>query len=159
LHDKYRSAKREASVISDEKIFDYFASRATQTANDTGWGLKLFLPIYSAILGGSIWLSIQLTETIPPSYKYVSDTLMILLTLVCVCADLDNLRAWYISRRSLAQMTAHSDCPIPSPGKVFLTIDVLLCLGMLVACGMFVCFNPFSFPLHHSVNSPEYGFE
>ena len=144
-------------MVSNEKLFDYFVSRSTQTANDTGWGFKLFLPIYSAILGGSIWLSIQLTETIPPSYKYVSDTLIILLTLVCAYADLDNLRAWYINRKSLAQMTAKADHPIPMPKISLMTIDVLLCVGMLVACAMFVWFNPFNYPLHHSVDIPGCG--
>jgi hypothetical protein len=130
-------------MISDDKIFDYLTTRANQTSNDTEAGLKLFIPMYSAILGGSIWLSDKLEDPIPVRYRYLSNALVALLTIVCIYVVLDNLRAWWGYRVQLAEITKESKYPLPPPQWHAAVIEVVLCLGMLGACAMYVWFNPF----------------
>lgn len=106
------------AMISDEKIFDFVAMRANQTSNDTDTGLKLFFPMYSAILGGSIWLTDKLEDSVPAKYKYLSDVLVILLTVVCCYIGLDNLRAWWGYRKQLSELTKDSSHQLAGPTRV-----------------------------------------
>ena len=129
-------------MISDEKIFDFVSKRVEQTSSDTEAGLKLFLPMYSAILGGSIWLSDKLGRTIPAKYEYLSDALVSLLTLVCVYIVIDNLRAWWGYRVQLSNLCAHSAHKIGLPTVWAAFMEVVLCVAMLGACVMFILFNP-----------------
>jgi hypothetical protein len=130
------------SMISDEKIFDFVSKRVEQTSADTEAGLKLFLPMYSAVLGGSIWLSDKLGSSIPAKYEYLSDSLISLLTLVCVYIVIDNLRAWWGYRVQLSKLTSGSDHQIANPTRRAAFMEVVLCAAMLGACVMFILFNP-----------------
>ena len=130
-------------MISEEKIFDFLAMRANQTSNDTEAGLKLFIPMYSAILGGSIWLSDKLGRKAPLEYKYLSDALVILLAIVCIYIVLDNLRAWWGYRVWLSEMTKESNFPLQRPRWSSAVIEFVLCAGMVGACFMYTQFNPF----------------
>src|SRR5579872_6202343 len=129
-------------MVSAEKIFDFVAIRANQTSNDTESGLKLFLPIYSAILGGSIWLTAGQSGTIPGSYQFISDMLVFLVTFVCVYIEIDNLQAWKKYRELLSLMTRQTAHPLPMPGRSAEVIDYVLCFGMGLACIIFMIFNP-----------------
>lgn len=131
-----------AAMISDEKIFDFAAMRANQTSNDTDSGLKMFIPMYSAILAGSIWLTDKLENAVPMNYRYLADALVILLTLVCSYTVLDNLRAWWGYREQLCELTRDSGHPIPPPTWKSAIMEFVLCVGMICACLMYVWFNP-----------------
>jgi len=131
-------------MISDDKIFDFIATRANQTSNDTEVGLKLFVPMYSAILGGSIWLSDRLGNSTPHKFVYLSNALVLLLTFVCIYIVIDNLRAWWGYRIQIAEITKDSKHSISQPRWDSAIIELVLCLGMLGAGGMYVWFNPFS---------------
>lgn len=130
------------NMISDEKIFDFVSKRVEQTSADTEAGLKLFLPMYSAVLGGSIWLSDKLGKTVPSKYEYLSDALISLLTLVCIYIVVDNLRAWWGYRNQLFELSKKSAHKIPRPQWWAAIMEVVLCAAMLVACVMFILFNP-----------------
>jgi hypothetical protein len=144
-------------MVSEEKILDFVAMRANQTSNDTESGLKLFLPIYSAILGGSIWLTAGQSGSIPGSYQFISDMLVLLVTVVCVYIEIDNLQAWQSYREQLSLMTKQTKHPIPMPGRTAGVIDYVLCVGMGAACLIFMIFNPFKFPLHQAVGGAILG--
>lgn len=141
-------------MISDEKIFDFVAMRANQTSNDTDTGLKLFFPMYSAILGGSIWLTDKLEDSVPAKYKYLSDVLVILLTVVCCYIVLDNLRAWWGYRKQLSELTKDSSHQLAGPTRVGAVMEVVVCLGMIFACAMYVWFNPLGVSGHHDPVGP-----
>lgn len=61
-----KMAKRQ---VSADAYFQFVASRIHQTANDTEAGIKLFIPMFSAILGGCIWLRLQLRGIIAESVR------------------------------------------------------------------------------------------
>jgi hypothetical protein len=131
-------------MISDEKQYEFITKRIGELSNATEDGLKLFIPMFSAILGGSIWLRFQIKGPAPLEYKYLSNALMSLLTLVCIVIVLDNLRAWWGYRVDLAKLTegAKHESKPPSifPSAV---IELVLCLAMAIACWMFITYNPF----------------
>lgn len=132
-------------MISADKHFEFIASRVNQTSNDTEAGVKLFIPLYSAILAGSIWLRLQLKGVVvPPSYEYLSNGLVVLLTLVCIYIEYDNCRAWWGYRAELAKMTAGTEFPAPEPKLSSCVIEGVLCFAMAAACILFWIFNPFS---------------
>jgi hypothetical protein len=131
-------------MVSDEKQYEFITSRISDLSNDTIAGLKLFIPMYSAILGGSIWLKLQLRQqSVPASYKYLSDSLVSLLTLVCIYIVIDNLWAWWKYRNQLCRLTRRSHFPAPPPHWSSAIIEGVICVAMAIACGMFIWFNPF----------------
>lgn len=129
-------------MVHDDKIFEFVAMRANATSNDTDTGLKLFIPMYSAILAGSIWLVDKLGNSVPANYVYLSDSLMALLSLVCCYIVLDNLRAWWGYRTQLSALTKNSRYRIPRPTYISSIMEFVLCAGMVGAAVMYVCFNP-----------------
>ena len=131
-------------MISDEKQYEFIAKRVSDLANATHDGLKLFLPMFSAILGGCFWLRQQINGSPPVSYAYLSDALVVLLTLVCIGIVLDNLHAWWGYRKKIVELTKGTKHEAPPP-KWFPTslIEIGMCLAMATSCGLFVIFNPF----------------
>jgi hypothetical protein len=130
-------------MVSEDKQYEFITNRVSDLSNATEDGLKLFVPMYSAILGGSIWLRLQLKDAVPPSYKYLSDALILLLTFVCIYIVLDNLRAWWWYRQKLAEITSGSKYPATQPHWSAAIIEVVLCAAMFAAGIAFVLFNPF----------------
>jgi hypothetical protein len=121
-------------MVSDDEIFKFFAMRVNQTANDTDAGLKLFLPIFSAVLGGSIWLNNQLSGApVPFAYVIVSDALIALLTVISCYMVWDNLDAWWIYLQHLTDITRNSTFPVPlPPTKLSGWFDYALIIAMAV---------------------------
>jgi hypothetical protein len=130
-------------MVSEDKQFEFITKRVSELSNATEDGLKLFVPMYSAILGGSIWLRLQLKDAVPPSYRYLSDALILLLTFVCTFIVLDNLRAWWGFRTDLVVITRDSKLPTPMPHWSAAIIELVLCTAMIGAGIAFVWFNPF----------------
>jgi hypothetical protein len=64
-------------TVSDDKQYDFVSSRVSDLANATHGGLKIFLPNFSAIVGGSIGLRLQIKApaAVPAAYVYLSDAL------------------------------------------------------------------------------------
>ena len=132
-------------MISDDKQYEFVTRRISDLANATHSALKLFLPTFSAILGGSIWLRLQIKDSTPPSYAYLSDALILVLTAQCIVIVYDNHRAWWGYRMLLTKLLATSAHPAPPP--VFwptAIIELSMCLAMLGAGALFVIFNPFN---------------
>jgi fumarate reductase subunit C len=129
-------------MISDEKQYEFITRQIGDLARATHDGLKLFLPMFSAIVGGSIWLRLQSKEKAP--YEYLTDALVIMLTVVCIAITLTNLKAWWGYRRKLSEITAKTKYPAPKP-VLFPSalIEMIMCLAMLATCAIFVFFNPF----------------
>jgi hypothetical protein len=133
-------------MISDEKQYDFITSRITDLANATHDSLKLFIPMFSAILGGSIWLRLQIKGEVAATYQTLSDALVLLLTGMCVLIVLYNLWAWWGYRNLLVQITHDSPHPALPPHWTSAGIEAVLCLAMAIACGIFIAFNPFGIP-------------
>jgi hypothetical protein len=101
--------------------------------------------------GGSIWIASQQTVVLPSRYEIVSDTLVVLLGLVCTYIEIDNLRAWRGYSNQLSEMTNNK---ISRPKHIAAFVDYVLCLAMALACIMYVCFNPFGDLVHATMIGP-----
>jgi uncharacterized protein (DUF58 family) len=130
-------------MVTDDKQYEFITSRITDLSNATEDGLKLFVPMFSAILGGSIWLRLQIQGAAPPSYQFLSNWLMVLLTAVCIFLVLYNLWAWWGYRNQLVKITRSLRHPAPPPRWASAIIEAVLCAAMAIACGIFIAFNPF----------------
>ena len=71
--------------VSLDKQFEFISGEISKLADGTEDGVKLFIPLYAAIFGGSVWLRLQLKDhPIPPSYSFISNALVALLTALCI---------------------------------------------------------------------------
>lgn len=90
----HQSVDESAPMISPEHQYKYITKRLSDMSKATYDGLKLFLPMFSAIVAGSVWLSQQAKSPIPHSYAILSDLLVLLLTIVCSSMTVMNLISW-----------------------------------------------------------------
>jgi hypothetical protein len=143
-------SSKEANMISDEKQYEFITSQIAirdQKAFDTHF--SLFLRLFSAIVGGSIWLSMQkiANPSARTSYTLLSDLLVVLLTVVSIVMVVDNYRAWRGYRAVLSRLVGKDEfgnyqVPLPRlfPAAVMETA-VVVC--MIAVCVLFIWFNPF----------------
>jgi hypothetical protein len=139
-------------MIPDEKQYEFLTSQIAardQKAVDTYF--KLFLQFFSAIVGGSIWLSLQKGIKSEDRLIYVtlSDVLVAILAVVSVALVVENFRAWWGYRRALSRLVGKTDAGeniVPLP-KVFpaAIMETIVGCAMLIACASFLWFNPFLF--------------
>jgi hypothetical protein len=134
-------------MVSDDKQYEFYTKRIADLSDATQDGLKLFLPTFSAIVVGAIWLRNQnqsSSTNILSTYQYLSNWLVVLLTFVCIMIVIYNVWAWWQYRDLLVRITEKSSYPAPSPHWSETVIDGILCLAMAAACVIFWEFNPFS---------------
>jgi hypothetical protein len=129
--------------VNIDRQFEFVSGEVSKLAEGTEDGVKLFVPMYAAIWGGSVWLRLQIKTAIPLSYTLVSDVLVALLTGLCIFMTLYNLIAWWGYREELCKMTSNTDHPVPPPHLKSAFIEFGLCTAMLIGCAVFWCNNPF----------------
>jgi hypothetical protein len=100
---------------------------------------KLFIKLFSAIVGGAIWLSIQTNEL--SSYGNLALALVGVLTLVTVVMVISNLMAWYGFRKAESFLVGKEKVGPPTPIRSCWTEYVMI-FAMVCALTLFWCFNP-----------------
>jgi hypothetical protein len=136
-------------LVGDEKQYEFVTSRMKDIATAPLDSLKLFVPMYSAIWGGSIWLRLQIKEQpVPEMYKDVSGALMALLTGVCILIVVYNICAWWGYRKMLVRLVGESASAAIPPRWTAAIIELIICVGMLAAGWLFCKFNPFGSSWH-----------
>jgi TRAP-type C4-dicarboxylate transport system permease small subunit len=112
--------------------------------------LNLFIRLFSAIVGGSIWLSTQahIPDAKIPSLVWLSDTTVILLTGLCCILVYENLRAWHGYRRAQSRLGSidESGIPrIPPPRRLHASRTETAMIGFMILAAILFCrFNPFT---------------
>jgi hypothetical protein len=107
-----------------------------------------FWRLYSAIVGGSIWLSLQPGLFAAKSHVYavISTITVVGLALVSCSLIVENVRSWRgyrltLHELSLDEVGAHR---MPKPHTLRRSAsEVVMMLAMVVAAGLFGWFNPF----------------
>jgi hypothetical protein len=132
-------------MISEEAHYKYVGSVIKHRLDQIRDAFRLFLQLFSAIVGGSIWLSIQVAEK-PSRHTYarVSDLLVALLTLVTAVMVSEALRGWWGYRKTLSRFDTGQH-RIPMPRKRSLVTEIVMVACMVGAAVVFVWFNPFTF--------------
>ncbi len=130
-------------MIEDKQQYDFFTDQITRKGVATYDAFKLFLQMFSAIVGGSIWLRLQIDGEAPLSYEYLSDALVVLLALVGVVLVIDNARSWWRYRVRLVEIVGDSAHRVPPPKWDSVIAQFLMSVAMIAVTVMFVAFNPF----------------
>lgn len=135
-------------MISAEKQYEFVTSQIAAHVERWMDAFKLFIQLFSAIIGGSIWLSTQvkLPPTAIPTYIRLSDTLVGLVTVITIVMVCENLRGWFSYRKTQSKLVGKDGSGkylVPMPKCQSHRSEGLMILVMLIACGLFFTFNPF----------------
>jgi TRAP-type C4-dicarboxylate transport system permease small subunit len=136
-------------MVSDDKQYEFVSSQVQVYNQRIADAFKLFIQLFSAIVGGSVWLSIQShINTKSVRFERLSDILVILVAVFCTISILENLRAWRGYREAQSRLggTDEAGQPrIPGP-KDFRNSkeEGTMMATMFLSAGLFCYFNPFA---------------
>jgi len=128
-------------MVSKDKEFEYVTSQIIKHVERSVDAFKLFAQLFSVIVGGAIWLSIQSTidSEATKTYAVLSDILVTLVTVITSLMILENYRAWRGFRNAQVKLAPH--VPPPSWRAQLVGWEMVAC--MVAGCGLFWLFNPF----------------
>jgi hypothetical protein len=134
--------------VSVEKEFDNVAKQLSECNARIMDSFKLYIQVVSAIIGGSIYLSLQQHDKLKNAqYAALSDCLVALVTLVAIVMIYENLREWHGYRKAQSRLSGVDDngAPyIPGPrGFQASRVESALMLAMVATALLFWWFNPF----------------
>src|SRR5258708_1235649 len=92
-------------IVPVEKEYEYVSAQVRFHMDKIFDAFKMFIQVFSAIVGGAIWLSLQ--EAIRPRthmYVVLSDWLVILLAVVSCAIVAENWRAWRSNRHAQSRL-------------------------------------------------------
>ena|SRR5262249_54104793 len=131
-------------MLSVEKHCEMLSANVRDRIAAMFEGFKLFVQLFSALVGGAVVLRLQYPKGIPASFVTLSNLLAILITIAGVIMVGDALRSWHGHRQKLSELagkdTAGNDV-IP-PARWHPSSAWFMLLAMLVACVLFWLFNP-----------------
>ena len=139
------SSTGTSATISVEKQYEYITRQIQRNGDTAHLVFRHYVQVYSAIVGGSIWLSMQsnVSTASRTRFAWLSDGLVILLTVVAVVSVVDALRAWRANRIAQSKLGRPGEIPLPRipPSGV---AEIAILLVIIAACCFFCAFNPFS---------------
>ncbi len=107
---------------------------------------KLFVQLFSAIVGASVWLSLQTTTAPKGTFAWLADGISFLALVVCAVTIIDNLRAWHNYRAALSKVAGKDKSGkliVPPPKlRTAATVETAMLVVMLISWVLFTCFNP-----------------
>ena len=133
-------------MVSDDKQYEH-VSQQVRHHNDRILGsFDLFIRLFSAVVGGAIWLSLQAGAARRGSYyALLSDLLVGLITVMSILMVLENLRAWHGYRWAqtrLGEKDESGNYRIPPPKKLRASlIEIGMVACMLCSALLFLLFN------------------
>lgn len=137
-------------MVTDDKQYEFVSGQVRYHNDKIIESLNLFLKLFSAIVGGSIWLSLQpgITPTKMTAYIGVSDVLVIALAAFSSLLIFENLRAWRGYRNAqhrLGGIDQEGNPNIPAPRIIRASVsEGAMILTMVSAACLFWRFNPFT---------------
>ena len=128
-------------MVSEDKEFEYVTSQIVKHIERFVDAFKMFAQLFSAIVGGSIWLSthpgISLEAT--KTYSRLSIGHVILVTIIASIMIFEDYRAWRGYRAAQSRLVPH----VAPPKRRSETTGWVMILCMIAGCGLFWWFNPF----------------
>jgi hypothetical protein len=134
-------------MITDEQLYKTLSEMIAERNKNALDAFKLFISLYSAIVGGAIWLSTQTARNLP-SYERLSSGVVLLVTLVAIVLVIEAKRGWWGYRKAQSDLVGKTEdgkYRIPPP-NLFPTVltEGAMVVAMLIAALGFLCFNPLS---------------
>jgi len=137
-------------MVDDQKIYDSLCTLINERTKNTFDAFKQFINLYSAIVGGTIWLSLQTTAAVPRSYGLLSGGAVALLAILTTVLVVEAKRGWWGYRKAQSELAGigADGKPRIRPPTLFPT---LLTEGAMIACilvtsSLFIAFNPLNRP-------------
>lgn len=133
------------ATLSVDKHCEMLTGRIRDRVNGIMEGFKLFVRMFSAVVGGAVVLHLQY-PTISPSYALRADALIFLIFLTGTIIILENARSWYGDRKRLSEIAGNDESgkPIVPPPMIWkaMRLACLLIAVMVVALLGFCWLNP-----------------
>src|SRR5436305_5741615 len=105
--------------VSKDKEFEFVTSQITAHVDRSIAAFRSFTQVFSAIVGGAIWLGIS-AKVVPEKvtqFVWLSDILVTLVTVINGVMIIENLRSWHGYRRAQSSLVPHVPPPklFPAP--------------------------------------------
>jgi hypothetical protein len=137
-------------MISAEKQYDFITSQIAARLKEARDAFKLFIQIFSAIVGGSVWLATteKIQSEAKSQYATLSSLLVVVLTLAMTVMIVDALRGWYANRKAQVQLggldpAGRPNIPPPRIPPSGIS-EMAMTMTMIAAASGFCLFNPFT---------------
>jgi hypothetical protein len=127
------------TMVSEDKEFEYVTSQIIKHVERSAEAFKMFSQLFSLIVGGAIWLSIQSKVPHPKTYAALSDIVLGLVTVITSLMILENYRGWRGFR--IAQLKFTPEVPSPTWRAECIKWAMIAC--MATGWFLFLLFNPF----------------
>jgi hypothetical protein len=107
-------------------------------------GFRLFVQLFSALVGGAVALRLQYAEDIPASFVTLSDYLAVLIPIAATILVGDAFQSWLGYRKKLSEVAGKDEegKNIIPPPRWWPSSVWFMFLVMLISCVLFVWFNP-----------------
>lgn len=120
-------------MIDDELLYKSLSEMIAERNRNALDAFKLFISLYSAIVGGAIWLRLQATKPMPTSFEWLSEGVVFLVTAVAILLVVEAKRGWWGYRKAQSELVGKNNegkYRVPPP-KLFPTV---LTEGAMVVC-------------------------
>lgn len=130
-------AEKHCEILSDHIRFK------SQAMYD---GFKLFVQMFSGILGGAIVIRLQYGKSIPVEFVGLSNALVIVVVITVSVIIVDHFRSWYFYRKALTRVAGRDRFNryiVPPPNLSTSSFSLVTMIAVIAASAIgFVLFNP-----------------
>ena len=131
--------------LSSEKHCEMLSANVRHRDEAMVGGFKLFIQLYSAIVGGSLVLRLQSKEAIPPSIVGLSDWLAVLVAVAAMALVIDSFRSRKEHRWRLSEVAGRDETGnliIPKPHRLKSSVTFAVMVALITAAPfLFYWFN------------------
>jgi hypothetical protein len=133
-------------MLSVDKHCEMLTNHICDRHNLIMEGFKLYVQMFSAIVGGTVALRLQFGDEIPRAFATLADALAVLIFVASALITLENLRGWYGYRETLTKVAGTDEAGAPIVPAPHLLKAGRVATGMIVAMAVawiaFYAFNP-----------------
>jgi hypothetical protein len=135
-------------MVSVDKEYEFVSEQIRFHVDKVYESFKLFIQLFSAIVGGSIWLSAQGSPKVT-TYIYLSDFLVFLIAAPSIIMIVEHWRAWRGYRHAQNRLGGKDEngkelIPLPSPILSWSSATEFAMIGtMIIGTCLFWVWNPF----------------
>lgn len=132
-------------MLTTDKHCEMLSADARDEAAEMVGGFRLFVQLYSAIVGGAVFFGLQLSDQVTASLVLLSDVFVTLITVASMLLVGDGFRAWWRHRKELSEVAgkdAAGNSIIPGPNPRQGITFIVMLATMAIALILFWMFNP-----------------
>jgi hypothetical protein len=136
-------------LVSEEKEFDYVVGQIRYLNDKIIESFNFFIKVFSAVVGGSVWLTLQkgMTVQLANEYAKISDGLVMFLAILVCLMIFEHLRSWHGYRKAQSRLSGKDEAGkyyIPAPRRFRASVLEIAMMGtMITVATLFCLFNPF----------------